>query len=473
MIVPDKDGIPTDEEVELWRSRWDEEWIGEVISIFCKDPQNATRQIARCKWYDVNGFKRWPYNDEIYASKLQHGITLDLRGCRIPYGTDLSSAVLTCCRLEGAILNGANLEKATFHHSQLHKVEFWDTNLKNAAFGGAHGFHADFTQADLTGANFEFADFSHARFPESFSKANDFMYAVNLSGIYFPGLDLRGKQLEYASFSGAELPSAKFSKANLKGADFSRARLDCADFSDSNLTGANLACASIGGSNFSKTVMFDLILRSSEGFAQCSTATKFDSPNTFLPSGSLETAKSFPEQLPRVLSLCSEIRLCFRDNGLIHEAAPYYEKEEYWRTRMEWASIGKWPGCFKSGNRWNSFLLMCRYLLAEKLLGYGERPGRLIGASLILILACAAVFMFAGYEYDKRIIQADPFCVNTWSGSIGYCLRFSVECFTTLGFAKMQPAEGLSHWVASLEGLVGVLFVAMATVTWARKAIRD
>ncbi len=37
----------------------------------------------------------------------------------------------------------------------------------------------------------------------------------------------------------------------------------------------------------------------------------------------------------------------------------------------------------------------------------------------------------------------------------------------------MQPAEGISHWVASLEGVVGVLFVALATVTWARKAIRD
>jgi hypothetical protein len=52
------------------------------------------------------------------------------------------------------------------------------------------------------------------------------------------------------------------------------------------------------------------------------------------------------------------------------------------------------------------------------------------------------------------------------------CLRFSIENFTTLGFSMMRPAE-CNHWVASLEGIVGVLFVALATVTWARKAIRD
>jgi hypothetical protein len=31
----------------------------------------------------------------------------------------------------------------------------------------------------------------------------------------------------------------------------------------------------------------------------------------------------------------------------------------------------------------------------------------------------------------------------------------------------------VNHWLASLEGVVGVLFVALATVTHARKAIRD
>ena len=308
---------------------------------------------------------------------------------------------------------------------------------------------------------------------------------LDFRGCHFPdNVDIRGADLRFSHFEGARFIKVNLSRAWLKGANFSRASLRWTRLSEAvlhraNFQGADLRWAQFLRAGIEEAQFIDCKLRgidlySPVGFAACH-------PNTFFGRTKGKRKKKTPWLFTRrilkkqelllehAIDICSEIRLCFRANGLFHKAAIYYEQEEYWRTRA------KLRGSLK-----DKVLGALRLFFFEWMIGYGERPQRIIAWSFGVLIICALIFCGCGFQYETspgvfesmKYSAFAPFSGEAWMNYFR-CLRFSIENFTTLGFSKMQPAEGISHWVASLEGVVGVLFVALATVTWARKAIRD
>jgi len=516
--MPDEHAIPTDEKIEnqfFWfrdpilpertlqeieknRGRWQTRWIEDVIHALQDDPRWGAEKIAELPWYTVeNGFERWRDEEEqeCHEMFLEGRPILDLRGCPFPENVNLKGVTVPLSHFEGARLVGANLSGAILDMASLSGARLAAANLSDARLNAADLSGVVLSRANLSRASLEWATLSEAE-----------LYKANLSEA-----DLGESNLSRARFGRANLSGTRLEKANLLQAWFANADLSGAVLTEANLMGVtfigcSLAKAGLHGARFLDCFLFGIDLRSPEGYAACNTDTFF---GRIIGGRGRRTIWLFDKrvlkkqerELKDAMNVCSEIRLCLRDNGLFHKAAIYYEQEEYWRTRAEWEDIcrkeseqneeigdkeideeeiGKWTRCFETGNRLRSFILLCRYILGEKFMGYGEHPGYIIGWSFALILSCAVIFFLSGFQYETAPRVFEPMSSSSFvflSGEAWMyllkCLRFSIENFVTLGFSKMQPAEGLSHWAASLEGIVGVLFVALATVTWARKAIRD
>jgi inward rectifier potassium channel len=88
---------------------------------------------------------------------------------------------------------------------------------------------------------------------------------------------------------------------------------------------------------------------------------------------------------------------------------------------------------------WQRFLalVLCGYLIANILFAFG--------------------YMAAGIEHLN--IQPSG---SYWQDYLE-CFFFSTQCFTTIGFGRVNPQGITSNILASLEGLVGLLSLAMAT----------
>jgi uncharacterized protein YjbI with pentapeptide repeats len=446
-------GAPAAADIVRWRARWTPERTAEVLRILAEDPQWGAKKIAGCVWYaPEEGFGSWQDEDAARHMTLFGWPVLDLRGfvfCDVP--------------LHGARLMGTHAEGAVF----LGRIS-----------------DADFSQAHLAGVNARKAELVRLT-----------LCSADVSGADMAGTMVRGSDLSHC---------------NLRGVDLERAT-----FRDSRLNGATLLGANLKHTGFFSCQLLGCTLRSPQSYAQMDTGTFFGrawryslgrkvlgtallpfyrrGPHLLKPAA-LHRFSRRREKTRQVFDqrslgglvarerrdVCGEIKLCLRDNGIVHKAAIYYEQEEYWRTRARWDKIHRWKGCLKSGNRIRFGLLCCRLVLAERLMGYGERPGRIVRWSFGVIALCALLFFYLGYEIETPMGLWVPFGLHDHQFSeagggvdLARCLLFSIERFTTVGSSILRAAPGFSHAIASFEALVGVLFVALATVTWARKAIRD
>jgi len=69
----------------------------------------------------------------------------------------------------------------------------------------------------------------------------------------------------------------------------------------------------------------------------------------------------------------------------------------------------------------------------------------------------ASLYVAVGVEYLSGIT------LGTWADNWSAAFFFSVQTFTTVGYGAMSPMNPLTNCLASLEALVGLLSVALAT----------
>ena len=111
--------------------------------------------------------------------------------------------------------------------------------------------------------------------------------------------------------------------------------------------------------------------------------------------------------------------------------------------------------------------------------GYGEKPWRVIGFSLLFILVLAGAFMFTGIndsegnplvKYRLSFINAD------WSWNLvnDYltCFYYSMITFTTLGYGDVRPCVGATRYVSMFEAFFGAFSLAVFVLTFGRKMMR-
>lgn len=155
------------------------------------------------------------------------------------------------------------------------------------------------------------------------------------------------------------------------------------------------------------------------------------------------------------------------------EDAGYYNMsgESFYNERSAGLSRKFWGADFdalplfrKTARLASGIRLLPELLFGKLLFGYGERPVRVLIASVVIILLCAVYYTRTGaLLYEGQ--PAEP--------SFFQSLYFSTITFTTLGYGDIHPSpEGLARGVAMVEAVAGGCLMALFVVCLSKRFSR-
>lgn len=101
--------------------------------------------------------------------------------------------------------------------------------------------------------------------------------------------------------------------------------------------------------------------------------------------------------------------------------------------------------------------------------GYGERPGRVLLASLAVIVGAGLVYPAVGIETANGTVLAYD---GAGPEVVLDGLYFSVVVFTTLGLGDVTPTGGIGRVIVGTEALVGAFLTALFVFTLGRSVAR-
>lgn len=310
------------------------------------------------------------------------------------------------------------------------------------------------------------------------------------SRISFVDCSLVGAKFSHFSPQGSDLSSGDFRRADLRGADFERVDLTNADLREAMLSDASLVEATLYNANLSSAVMcdvdlqdadlthanlFDADLRGADIYGALLADTRVNRGTEFrTPSAGTQSETVDAEQLERRLWTYQSIEQLARANSLPELARQSYLHRK--DTRRRWYVVqgrNHWRNA-EFGRATADWVRWLRSSGANLLMRYGESPLRVVGASLLVIVACALVYPFlglasmAGAESSLTSPPSSPrtFLLEVFTTS----LYFSVVTFSTLGYGDLRPEGWLAQALASAEALVGALLIALIVFVLGRRA---
>lgn len=259
---------------------------------------------------------------------------------------------------------------------------------------------------------------------------------INLVDPNHKGYDMSEADLYHADLTGAHLFSVDLHNASLMKADLSAANLHCA-----NLEGCNLLGVKLDNTKLDNIRWGDKLRQEKQG----TTAKK---------AGNLSLAKDYFQQAEETYR---NIRLQLEKSGLFEQAGTFFYREMLMR---------RYQLPLFSLSRLASFII-------GNFCGYGEKPLRVIGFSLLLIILCTLVyFLSAGIIYNGEHVGFNPHG-STPDNILDFfsCLYFSIVTFTTLGYGDFTPA-GPTRIMAAIEAFSGSFTIALFVVVFVKKMSR-
>jgi hypothetical protein len=163
------------------------------------------------------------------------------------------------------------------------------------------------------------------------------------------------------------------------------------------------------------------------------------------------------------------IKQSCQDAGLYREAGEAFYSEmcaHFWR-QFHGPNYTELSPLKKFGRMVKGLRLLPELIFGRLLFGYGERPIRVLVASLIIIVACG-IFYSTGSEHlaarDGPLTE-----LKLLDG-----LYFSITTFTTLGFGDVFPSQGhtLARVVAMFEAVSGACLTALFVVCLSKRFSR-
>lgn len=272
----------------------------------------------------------------------------------------------------------------------------------------------DLHGADLVGANLQRADLYKA----NLKRAR--LAGGNLEGAYLSLANLQRANLGFANLQGADLTGANLQAAdlvmgNLEGAAFSWANLQGADLRGADLRRARLAHASLRDSNLENANWGDYVL-----------------------------GEEMEGDFDQAASAYRTLKQHHTEAGMYGIAGEFFYREMEARRKAAWGEL-RLP------------YALGMYLL-RFLYGYGERPVRVIGWVVTVILGFAL----------------GHWLVGTVAGGYWNALYYSAVSFTALGYGSWAPEP--QGWAGKFlgvgESLLGVFMMALFLVTFTRKMTR-
>jgi len=290
--------------------------------------------------------------------------------------------------------------------------------------GGSEGLElegADLHEADLGQLDLHGADLSGANLQGAY------VAEANLRQAALEQADLRGAILSFADLRRAYLSHANLQEATLVGSDLREAYLLRADLQSARLQQADLrrACldlASLRDADLEDANWGDYILGQ-------------------------EAAGNFRQEVPVYRALKQR----HTEAGMYDIAGEFHYREMEARRKLAWR------GEPDSEQPRRLPYAVTMYAL-RFLYGYGERPERVIGWVVAVILGLALVYSLPG----------------VLAGGFRDALYYSAVSFTALGYGGWAPEP--QGWAGKFlgvgESLLGVFMMALFLVTFTRKMTR-
>lgn len=234
---------------------------------------------------------------------------------------------------------------------------------------------------------------------QDFSKKD--LSRANFSGAILKRCNFEGSNLSFANFDNADLYRASFCGAKMYSATFRGADLTRADFKDSRLYGIK-----IFGADLSHTIFDECVQEEQEG------------------------------DFAKAEDIYNTIKRAYTENGNKEEAAKYYYKQ-----------------CVAKRKQKKGLMRFFNWLIADLLIGYGERLTRCLSICAIVILLFGGLYLFLSRSNDV----------------LG-CLLSSLALF--FGFDPIIYMENFEK-LYLIEQVIGYFFIALALIGVARKIVRD
>jgi uncharacterized protein YjbI with pentapeptide repeats len=281
----------------------------------------------------------------------------------------------------------------------------------------------------------------------------------NLRGGIFLRANLNGAHLSYCDLEGtnfgyANLENAYLSSCNLKNAWFLGARLFNAKFRDNSFNHVvGLSKDNFKGWRWGWFPRFQML---EDYSAQCelvyrSLAMYFSSQGMFDDA----SWAAYKSRLMRHRVLTQRLS---QATLWAEEAVPAMMSNPARLREL----VGYMPGV--SGRRYSwrfsarriaAFLEWTRSLLLRFIMGYGEKPLRVIGNALGVILGYALIYKYFNAIHDNSFVS---------------CLYFSAITFTTVGYGDLAP-HGAFRLFAASEALLGILLCGLFLFCLGRRSI--
>lgn len=266
----------------------------------------------------------------------------------------------------------------------------------------------------------------------------------NLQGVKFANCDLHNSSFKNADLRNADLYRANLSLANLEDANLQGASLEEANLTEARLLGAKLDCANLINSVLYRTLIQQKnlgkrIKQEFEGDYLNARIVYLRLKENFQSIGAYDSASwaYFRERVAERLSIFP-----FR-------ASRFYAPQPLKSTPLIFC-IGFYA---KYTAKWLSALLL------EFIWGYGQKPQRVLGFCLSIIISFA--FIYSGLDGIEKLNGVEP--------AISELLVYSLATFTVSSLPDIEPVSRAAQVFSSLEAILGVTSLALFTTALAQR----
>ena len=334
-------------------------------------------------------------------------------------GADLTSAYLGGCNLsdadfESAVLVGTNLHATDVLRADLSDADLTDANLEKAIL----------VNSNLRGSTLANTSFGDARL------VNADLREATIAEATFEGATLTGASLERAELTDTDLGGSDLTRATLEDATFKNADLDAADLTDARLHNCRLQNVSISDeTTFGDRCIYEKEVREA-----------------------IETDGLTEDQLEpidKAISIYRTYQRLLRENSLPGDIPHYFYREKEMRRLKARAEGNHLEWGYRALQRW--------------VMGYGERPWRVVITSLLVILAFAGLYPLAGGVELETDVSGPEFLTY---------LYFSGVTFTTLGYGDVHPLTQAAQQLAVVQSFLGAALMALLVAVLTRRAMR-
>ncbi|MCB8978562.1 MAG: pentapeptide repeat-containing protein [Ardenticatenaceae bacterium] len=266
----------------------------------------------------------------------------------------------------------------------------------------------------------------------------------NLRGVKFANCDLHN-----SSFKNADLRKADLYRANLSLANLEEANLHGANLEEANLTEARLLGAKLDYVNLINCVLYRTLIQQKNLGKRIKQELDGDYLNARIVYLRLK------ENFQSIGAYDSASWAYFRERvAERHSILPFRASKFYVFQLTKEATFFSWLGFYvKYTVKWLSALLL------ELIWGYGQKPQRVLGFCLSIIISFA--FIYGALDGIEKLNGVEP--------TILELLVYSLATFTVSSLPDIEPVSRVSQIISSLEAILGVTSLALFTTALAQR----